>query len=90
MATTLAGFYYLHENGQLICKPHATYEDMDSPFVKHYWTVMEFGGTPQRLVNSLKEALKLGANESDVRRIMEHNHITAWIEDAYEQVGLEK
>jgi hypothetical protein len=88
--TTLAGFYYLHENGNLIYKPHATYEDMDSSFVKHFWTTMEFGGTPERFVNSLKEAQQLGAKESEIIRLMEFNKIDEWIPDAYAQLGLEK
>lgn len=82
----ITGFYYLHENGSLIYKPHATYEDMDSTFVKHYWVAREFGASPQVFLENLKVAKQMGARWEEIMRLVEFNHLSDYIPDCIEQL----
>lgn len=81
------GFYYLHENGSLLYKPHANHEDMNSTFVKHYWTANEFGGDrPQAFLGNLKQAKRLGANWEDIMRLVNHNKLTNYLPNCVEEL----
>lgn len=65
------GFYYLHENGDLIFKPQMVVESdpnyFDSPFVKRVWSL---DLTDRKCAwKIVLEALANGANQSRVREL---------------------
>lgn len=85
----LNGVYYLHENGSLICKQHVEIEDLaDSTFVKHWWYIRDLAKSPKDFLEFLKEAKAYGANESDIKRLVEHNNLVEFIPDCYHQLGM--
>jgi hypothetical protein len=85
----LHGQYYLHsESHDLIYKSHGGVDET-SDFVVRCWSVETIGATPERFLNWLKEAKSLGASDSAIKRLVEHNTLDEWILDCRDQLGLD-
>lgn len=80
--------YYLHTNGTVHYKPHGDVQS-DSPFVVRVWDANEIGKTPYSYLDWLKELKKLGANTSELKRLVEAQNLTSFISDSLEILGLD-
>lgn len=84
----LHGQYYLHsESRDLIYKPHGGVDET-SDFVVRCWSVEVIGATPEKFLDWLKDAKRLGASTSAIKRLVEHNSLYEWIPDCRTQLGL--
>lgn len=83
MSNKITGFYYLHENGKLIYKPHANAEDlMDSSLVIRFWSAPQIGATPDTFLNFLVDAKEQGALQSEIQRLHDFNHLSDFLPEA--------
>lgn len=84
------GGYYLHENGSLIHKSQLDIGDMaSSTFVKDYWFDYEISRSPDDFVHFLFDAKTKGANNEDIFRLANHNHLENYIPEWKTFVGIE-
>lgn len=83
----IQGEYYLHENGELIYKPHGGVE-RDSDFVIRVWSVPEITSSPRSFCHWLRKAFLLGAKKSRVIELGEKNKLDKYIPDWKEIVGV--
>ena len=79
-STILTGEYYLHENRDVIYKPHGI-DDPDSPFVVRIWQVAAIGKTAQDYTEWLLALHVLGANEKRIRELAALNHLHEFVEN---------
>jgi hypothetical protein len=77
----VSGAYYLHENGtihwvnvHIFCNMEDEY--FDSPFVKKVWYISDYIS----VALMLREAVKLGANVDDLRRIAKQANYSKQLE----------
>ncbi|EHJ9981298.1 hypothetical protein KB976_000318 [Vibrio parahaemolyticus] len=70
--------YYLHTNGRIIFKPHGGV-DATSDFVVEVWNGSDIGKSPVDFTYFLKEAWKLGADQSEIYRLAEHNDLDSFM-----------
>jgi len=87
---TFLGNYYLHENGELIYKPHGVdpQDAADSTFVKHVWCCEEMAVSPHNFVNFLKDAYSRGANVTAITELAKNMKLKEFVPDWYVKVGL--
>ena len=76
----IPGDYYLHANGSLIYKRLGV-DDPDSTFITAVWNAQQIGSTPARFVQWLCEAKKLGAKESEIKRLATENKLREFVPD---------
>ena len=79
-STILKGEYYLHENRDVIYKPHGI-DDPDSPFVVRIWQVAAIGKTPLDYTLWLLELNFLGVNEKRIRELAALNHLHEFVQN---------
>ncbi|EOD9553493.1 hypothetical protein ACJ7RV_002617 [Vibrio parahaemolyticus] len=72
--------YYLHTNGRIIFKPNGGV-DTTSDFVVEVWNGGDVGNSPVDFTHFLKEAWKLGADQSEIYRLAEHNDLDSFMSD---------
>ena len=77
--------YYLHKNGKIIFKPLGSV-DKKSDFVIEVWAGDKVGNSPVDFTYFLKEAKKLGAEDSEIYRLAENNDLDSFIPDWREVV----
>lgn len=86
----MIGQYYLHENGSLIYKRLGGVEVENGGFVRYVWECEMIGKSPKDFLTFLEEAKKLGANQSEIIRLIEVNKLDEYIENVYSILGIEK
>ncbi|MGD1335018.1 hypothetical protein ACP6H1_21625 [Vibrio harveyi] len=72
--------YYLHESGKIIFKPLGGV-DKKSDFVIEVWSGDKVGNSPVDFTYFLKEAKKLGAEDSEIYRLAENNDLDSFMSD---------
>lgn len=70
--------YYLHDNGELIYKPHGGV-DSSSPFVRGVWSAWSFQQSAFHFLKFLLQAKCLGASASEIRRLHDFNNLSIYI-----------
>jgi len=70
--------YYLHENGDVIYKPHGGV-DSSSDFVVRVWNVNVIGKKPEIFADWLFELYSLDANHERIVQLAEHNKLFDFI-----------
>jgi|GEM_PF-1286921 hypothetical protein len=83
----IQGEYHLHENGNLIYKPHGDV-DRDSHAVIEVWLASCIGRTPQSFCEWLKQAFELGANKERILELGNKNKLDEYIPEWKEIVGV--
>lgn len=68
------GYYYLHENGDLIWKKFEP-EQESGGFVRQVWDMGTHAATRKEFIDFLKSARKAGANEARILELATKNGI---------------
>lgn len=77
--------YYLHENGDMIYKPHGGV-DVTSNFVKRLWESYEFRPSGSHFLNMLKEAHSLGARKDRLYEMAKSVKLEQFVSDWEDRV----